>query len=275
METTIQSIEIISNPSAKYDAAGNSGIINIKLKKNKQSGTNGSITTGVGYGNAWRDNTSINLNHKEGSLNVFGTFSHSDNQHIHNIFLNRVTKDSLGKPTYFNQVTGMPQTNHNNSYSIGADYDMSSKNTIGFGASGYSNTEHDFNNDHTNIGSMPGVVDSSLTTNSNIKQNYRNIALNLNDRLKLDTNGQELSIDVDYSRFNNNTNAYYYTNYFLLDGSVEHAPMNLANQTPAVITIKTAKADYAKPLTKTIKAGSRCKIQQCKKPTTIYSPKRR
>ena len=53
---TISSIEIISNPSAKYDAAGNSGIINIKLKKNKQMGTNGSLTAGVGYGAYWKDN---------------------------------------------------------------------------------------------------------------------------------------------------------------------------------------------------------------------------
>jgi outer membrane receptor protein involved in Fe transport len=77
---TIQSIELISNPSAKYDAAGNSGIINIKLKKNRQVGTNGSITLGAGWGKYGKDNETFQLNHKQGKLNLFGTFSHNDNE---------------------------------------------------------------------------------------------------------------------------------------------------------------------------------------------------
>src|SRR5258708_1682140 len=72
--TTIQSIEIITNPSAKYDAAGNSGIINIKLKKNKRTGTNGSLTIGTGYGAYWKDNEKLQLNHKQADSNIFGSF---------------------------------------------------------------------------------------------------------------------------------------------------------------------------------------------------------
>jgi hypothetical protein len=189
---TIKSIEIITNPSAKYDAAGNSGIINIKLKKNSQSGTNGSITVGTAKGKYWRDNSSLNLNHKEGNLNVFGTFSRGDNKRNNNINIDRITRDSAGKPTYFNQFTAMPRVNHYNNYRIGADYDVSSKNTIGFVLSGYSNSEVDNNNGNTKIGANPNQVDSSLTTVSTINQTYKNIALNLNDRFKIDTSGQEL-----------------------------------------------------------------------------------
>lgn len=127
---TIKSIEIITNPSAKYDAAGNSGIINIKLKKNSQSGTNGSITVGVARGAFWRDNTSLNLNHKEGNLNVFGTFSRGDNKNTRDIAIDRITRDSTGKPTYFNQLTRMPHVYHYNNYRIGADYDVTSKTLL-------------------------------------------------------------------------------------------------------------------------------------------------
>src|SRR6185503_14221284 len=88
--TTIQSIEIITNPSAKYDAAGNSGIINIKLKKNRQTGTNGTLTLGAGYGAYGKDNENLSLNHKEGKLNVFGSFSHNDNKRIQNIGIKRI-----------------------------------------------------------------------------------------------------------------------------------------------------------------------------------------
>ena len=270
---TIKSIEIITNPSAKYDAAGNSGIINIKLKKNSQSGTNGSITAGVARSQFWRDNNSLNINHKSGNLNVFGTFSHGDNKRINNIYLDRITRDSIGKPTYFNQLTHMPQANHYNNYRIGADYDVSTKNVIGFVFSGYSNTEHDNNNGNTSIGAMPNQVDSSLTTLSTINQTYKNIALNLNDRLKIDTNGQELSVDLDYSKFNNNSVAQYNTTFFLPNGSIQHAPQLLRNQTPSLITIYTAKADYSKPLTKTIKFETGAKFSSVKTDNDLQAQK--
>lgn len=261
---TIKSIEIITNPSAKYDAAGNSGIINIKLKKNTQGGTNGSITAGVAKGQYWKDNTSLNLNHKEGNLNVFGTFSRGDNKRGHDLGINRVVTDDKGNPTYFTQQSAMPNANHYNNYRVGADYDLTPKHTIGFVVSGYSNTEKDNNNTSTLIGKQFGAADSSLHTTSVFNQSYKNIAVNLNDRLKIDTNGQELSFDLDYSKFNNNNEAQYITDYFLSDGSVQHPSQMLRNQTPAQITIYTAKVDYTKPLTKTIKLEAGAKFSDVK-----------
>ena len=261
---TIKSIEIITNPSAKYDAAGNSGIINIKLKKNSQSGTNGSITVGVAKASFWRDNTSLNLNHKEGNLNVFGTFSRGDNKNTRDIYIDRTTRDTAGKPTYFNQFTRMPHVYHYNNYRVGADYDVTSKNTIGFVVSGYSNSEVDNNDGNTKIGAVPNVVDSTLTTISTINQTYKNFAANLNDRFKIDTSGQELSVDLDYSKFKNNSIAQYDTHYFLADGTTQHAPQLLRNQTPSNITIYTGKADYTKPLSKTVKLETGVKFSSVK-----------
>ena len=208
---TIKSIEIITNPSAKYDAAGNSGIINIKWKKNTQSGTNGSITVGGAKSKYWRDNSSLNLNHKQGNLNVFTSLSRGDNKRGHDIGIDRIITDSLGNKTYFNQKSSLPSINHYNNYRLGADYDLTPKHTIGFVVSGYSNSEKDLNDNRTIIGKQFGVPDSSLRTTSDIRQTYKNFALNLNDRLKLDTSGQELSIDLDYSKFKNNSNAMYNT----------------------------------------------------------------
>ncbi len=261
---TIKSIEIITNPSAKYDAAGNSGIINIKLKKNTQSGTNGSITVGGAKSKYWRDNSSLNLNHKQGNLNVFTSLSRGDNKRGHDIGIDRIITDSLGNKTYFNQKSSLPSINHYNNYRLGADYDLTSKHTIGFVVSGYSNSEKDLNDNRTIIGKQFGVPDSSLRTTSDIRQTYKNFALNLNDRLKLDTSGQELSIDLDYSKFKNNSNAMYNTDYFLPDGSVQHAPQMLRNQTPSTISIYTGKADYTKPLTKTIKLEAGVKFSSVK-----------
>jgi iron complex outermembrane receptor protein len=262
--TTIQSIEIISNPSAKYDAAGNSGIINIILKKNKQVGTNGSITAGAGYGAYGKDNENLTLNHKEGNLNIFGSFSHNDSKRIQNIGIKRIIPDSTAAPTYFSQTSPIIDADHDNSYRLGADYDLSSKNTIGFVASGYFNGEQDNVDDRTYIGPSFNQVDSLLHTASGIHQTYHNIAFNLNDTYKLDTLGQELSADLDYSQFKNNSVAQYITDYYLPDGSIQHPESFLGNLTPSTIDIRTAKVDYTKPISKTLKFESGLKFSDVK-----------
>jgi iron complex outermembrane receptor protein len=258
--TTIQSIEIITNPSAKYDAAGNSGIINIKLKKNKQSGTNGSVTVGAGYGAYGKDNENLSLNHKEGNLNVFGSFSHNDNKRIQMIDINRIITGNNGNTTYFRQTSPIIQTDQNNSYRFGADYDLSSKNTIGFVVNGYFNGEDDNTNTHTFIGQNFTTADSSLHTVSNIHQTYHDIAFNLNDSYKIDTAGQQISADIDYSKFKNNSIAQYVTDFFLASGSVQHPQAFLGNITPSTIDIRTGKVDYTKPISKSLKLESGLKF---------------
>ncbi|MDB5125623.1 MAG: TonB-dependent receptor [Mucilaginibacter sp.] len=258
--TTIQSIEIITNPSAKYDAAGNSGIINIKLKKNKQTGTNGSVTVGAGYGAYGKDNENLSLNHKEGNLNIFGSFSHNDNKRIQTIGLNRIITDNKGNTTYFRQTSPIIQTDQNNSYRLGADYDISSKNTLGFVLNGYFNGEDDNTNTHTFIGQNFTSADSSLHTVSNIHQTYHDIAFNLNDSYKIDTAGQQISADLDYSKFQNSSIAQYVTDFFLANGSVQHPQAFLGNVTPSTIEIRTGKVDYTKPLSKSLKLESGLKF---------------
>lgn len=261
---TIQSIEIISNPSAKYDAAGNSGIINIKLKKNRQVGTNGSITLGAGYGKYGKDNETLMLNHKQGKLNLYGTFSHNDNKRSQDIGIMRTITDTAGHNTYFNQRTQMPEIHNNNSYRLGADYDISSKNTIGFVVSGYFDGENDNNDTRTYIGKSFTEADSSLHTVSLIHQTYHNIAANLYDTYKIDTAGQELDFDLDYSKFRNNTDAGYATDFFLPDGSVLRPSAFLGNITPSAIDIRTGKIDYSDPLTKSLKLESGVKYSDVK-----------
>jgi iron complex outermembrane receptor protein len=262
--STIQSIEIITNPSAKYDAAGNSGIINIKLKKNRQIGTNGSLSLGVVQGARFRDNTSLSLNHKQGNLNVFGTFSRGDAKRRNLLDIDRIV-DSADTRTFFKQNSSLINTVHYNNYRFGADYATSSKNTLGFVINGDYTNEYGNNESTTHIGTTPAADASYQNTGSYIKQTYRNFAANINDKLQLDTNGQELSIDLDYSKFRNGSDAKYDT-YFFNPGGVPtgQPPMLIRNQTPSTITIYTQKADYALPLTKSIKLETGVKLSSVK-----------
>ncbi|QKJ32163.1 TonB-dependent receptor [Mucilaginibacter mali] len=258
----IATIEIITNPSAKYDASGNSGIINIKLKKNRQVGTSGTFTTGAGYGAFWKDNESLSLNHKQGKLNVYTNISHNDEKRENNIGIRRVVQQSAGN-TYFNQDTRLISPNHYNNYRLGADYDLSKKNTIGFVVNGYTNWESDSSSSFTHIGKTIAATDSSLRSNSQSLQHYTNFAANLNDRWQIDTLGQELSVDLDYSRFNNHVDANYLNSVFFANGSLKQAEY-LRNQTPSTIDIRTAKADYTYPISKTLRFEAGAKFSNVK-----------
>jgi hypothetical protein len=255
---TIESIEIISNPSAKYDASGNSGIINIKLKKNSNSGTNGNVTLGAAMGYYFRSNESITLNHKEGALNVFGNFSHTDGQFNSLTQIDRVVTGPNGEKTYFHQGTSRPQIKHLNNYRIGADYDLSDKNTIGFMVNGYFHYAPYFTYTPTRIGSTPAAADSSQLTTSTIRQTFNDFAINLNDRYEI-TKGQVLSADLDYSKFSNNSNAQYQTDY-----SPFRPSTLLRNQTPSNIDIRAVKVDYTNSISKTMKLEAGVKFSDVK-----------
>lgn len=260
---TIQSIEIMSNPSAKYDASGSSGIINIKLKHNKQSGTNTSVSLGAAQGARFGDNSTIILSHKEGGGNVFGSFSHGDPSRVTDITLDR-TINNNSAPTYFDQQLHRQLNYHNNIYRLGADYETSRNNTLGFNISGYNNSSKSEINNNSQIQSVKGNPDSLVNTRSDAQNSYKNLALNLNDKLKIDTSGQELSTDFDYVKYNNNAFSQYTNSFFLADGSMQHPGQVLTNLTPSNIDIRTAKIDYVKPLNKTTKLETGLKYSNVK-----------
>ncbi|MBL7699154.1 MAG: TonB-dependent receptor plug domain-containing protein, partial [Chitinophagaceae bacterium] len=72
----LEQIEIMTNPPAKYDAGGNSGVINIKTKKNKLKGFNGSVSANIGQGRYNKMNENLSLNYRNNKFNLFGNFSH-------------------------------------------------------------------------------------------------------------------------------------------------------------------------------------------------------
>jgi hypothetical protein len=90
----IESFEIITNPSAKYEAAGNAGIINIRLKKNKSFGTNGSINAGWNIGTYAKYNSGISLNHRNKSINLFGNYNYNHGNNLNLFNLYRLSSDS-------------------------------------------------------------------------------------------------------------------------------------------------------------------------------------
>ncbi|MGF2412730.1 MAG: carboxypeptidase regulatory-like domain-containing protein, partial [Ferruginibacter sp.] len=132
----IEAIELITNPSAKYEAAGNAGIINIKLKKNKAFGTNGSVNAGYAIGIYSKYNGGLSLNNRNKKTNFFGNYNYNQgiNESIFNLY--RVLNLSTGD-TIFDQTNRMLMRNKfNHNYKVGADYYIDAKSTIGIVVNG-------------------------------------------------------------------------------------------------------------------------------------------
>lgn len=247
----IETIELITNPSAKYDAAGNSGIINIKTKKSNNVGTNGTMTAGTGYGDNYRSNAGLSLNHRNRDINLFGNYNFSSVDRGQDLSINREVSNS-NVMTYFGQQVNSLRKNDNNNFKAGLDFFLNKNNTLGFLVNGYSNSGSDLNNNITAIGRSFSQADSSVIAINNENSKYSNMAYNLNYKSILDTAGMELSLDLDYSRFNGD-NRTLYDNRFVNYNGTNKAPSLIRNSTPSLINIKALKADYTLPLNKTMK----------------------
>ncbi len=247
----IESIELITNPSSKYDASGNSGIINIKTKKNKNGGTNGSLTATASQGKNFRGSTGINLNHRTTKLNVFGNYNYGNFRNSSFLDIDRIANGSPN--TFFMQEGSTQRKRSNNNFKAGVDFFIDEKNTIGFLANGYLNSGNELTTNSTLIGKSFTQVDSSLMATSTQKENFKSLSYNLNYKSILDSAGSEISADLDYSRYNGKEVANYENDYLFANGT-RMRPLNIIrNSTPTQIDIKAAKVDYNVSLSKTVK----------------------
>ena len=240
----IEAIEMISNPSAKYDASGNAGIINIRLKKNKKFGTNGSTTLGFVQGVTPKGNASVNLNYRDKKVNLFSNVSGNIGDHQNTLNLYRTQKDTIYDEHSININDGKGVN-----VKAGADYFIDSKNTFGvMGRYSYDKSKWE-SSSNTNIYSGQAVADSfvkKLVATNNVPGHRTNTDFNLNYRFA-DTSGTEVNADVDYGSFRG-AGASYQPNYYY-GASSNVNPISVAiygNNTPTSIDIYTAKVDVEK-----------------------------
>ncbi|MEY4905597.1 MAG: hypothetical protein RLZZ292_3412, partial [Bacteroidota bacterium] len=129
--SSIESIEVMNNPSAKYDAEAEGGIINIQLKKNKESGTNGAFVLGTGYGARGRLNSSILLNHKAGKWNIGLGYDNRFAQRIRHGEGDRVNFN-IPEQYFLTQRRNDKRLEQTQNGRFNLDYAFNNKNTLGF-----------------------------------------------------------------------------------------------------------------------------------------------
>ncbi|HMG68954.1 MAG TPA: TonB-dependent receptor, partial [Chitinophagaceae bacterium] len=236
----IESIELITNPSAKYEAAGNAGIINIRLKKNKTFGANGSVNAGWNIGTYAKYNSGFALNYRNKKFNLFGNYNYNKNlnQNKFNLFRTSSVDSS------FDQRSIMLNKNESQGFKGGVDYYANSKNTFGVMVNGnFSNTDMS-NKSNTNIAYIPSkVIDRLLIANNTSDGHRNNMNFNANYRFA-DTSGHELNVDADYGFYNSKNNQYQPNDTYDATGTTLKEKEVYNTLTPSQIDIYSAKADY-------------------------------
>ncbi|HYM95048.1 MAG TPA: outer membrane beta-barrel family protein, partial [Chitinophagaceae bacterium] len=248
----LDQIEIMTNPPAKYDAAGNSGVINIKTKKNKQFGYSGSLTSGFTQGYYASFNEGANFNYRSGKVNIFSNLNYNSNHRASELYILRNFTDVNTKNllSVFDQQSSMVNQNQFYSSKVGMDYFASKKTTFGFVLTGYTNPNTWTGKTNTYIYNPTNILTSQTKTFTSNDEKWKNFSGNLNFRTVLDSAGQELSSDLDYIQYSSSSVQPLISSYYDNMGNLTKTPDTLMGNLPQNITIYSGKVDYTLPLKK-------------------------
>ncbi|UYQ94080.1 TonB-dependent receptor [Chitinophaga horti] len=248
---TVSQIEIITSPSARYDAAGSSGIINIKTKKGQLTGLNGTANANVGAGRYWFYGIGGSVNWRTKRFNAFGTVNYGDRQSYNTRELHRITGGA--QPTQFRQDVYQTNDFLNRSYKAGVDFFITPKQTIGVLTNASYNAFWRNAPSATKISNKGAAIDSILHTSVRANNRFSNTTYNLNYKLKPDTLGTEFTIDADYAHFHNNMRNNLADSMVQVSSSDVTQRSAISMRPYTYIDIYSIKSDLVLPLSKTIK----------------------
>jgi len=235
----IDAIEIITEPGARYEAEGNAGIINIRMKKDKSLGTNGSINAGYGYGVNHRYNGGLSLNHRNKKINAFGNINHSGGKRENWLDFYRQQNGLI-----FDSYTSNVNDIFSNNAKIGVDYFINKHSTIGFLVNGSLNKRDWEANTITDIFAQGASEPESILTADSYNEGKRNnYNTNLNYQWKGDK-GNTFSVDIDYANFNNSSYNYQPNHLQLALDNSEITKNIYEGNDSTLINIYAAKVDY-------------------------------
>ena len=235
--TSIKSVELITNPSAKYNPEGMSGIINIVLHKNANIGFNGSVNAGATFAERNSYNGSLDMNLRKGKVNVFANIGLNANAGTNEGNIFREDNNS-------NQYFDMENDGDSQLYKFGLDYYINDKNTLSvysiqnyFDGTFSANTEVIYNN-----GDFDNILQDFTPESSN-----KSITYNLNYKIEFDQPEHNLEFEVDYSDNENEEDAFY-ENYTGNNPVVTYSEFVKRERDATTVNL-----DYVNPLTENAK----------------------
>ncbi|HYO21878.1 MAG TPA: outer membrane beta-barrel protein, partial [Flavisolibacter sp.] len=241
----VSQIELMDNPPAKYDAAGNAGIINIKTKKNTQRGFNGTLTTAYGQGYYPKSNNNFSLNYRSGKWNLFANYSLNYAGYFSRIYALRTyfEKNSTNIISLLEQPSFLQGRLTSHNLRTGFDYAINNNTSIGVALSGLSFNRKGGSNNPAYWMKANRQIDSVIHTISNNSTAWDNAGGSFNFKHTFRPNS-ELTADVDVLRYRIQSNQFFENNSVFPRNYTEAFRADI----PTAIRIITAKADYAEQI---------------------------
>ena len=249
----LSQIEIMTNPSAKYDAAGNAGVINIKTKKSITQGFNGSVTLNYGQGVYAKTNNSIMLNYRTSKINTFLNYGYSINKGFMDFDIQRNFFGTTGiKISELDQQSNRINQTQNNNLKLGLDYFINKQTTLGIVTTGFlaPQKQDGFTTSYLKDGNEN--INSIEKTIRTVDNTWKNGAVNINFHSSFDSRKEDITANFDYLHYDfsgnqNITGLTYNPNQTL------QASNYLKNLLPLTIDIYSGRLDYSHSLNNGIK----------------------
>ena len=244
--SAVKNIEIITNPSAKYDATGNAGIINIVLKKSVLEGLNGSVYTSVGRGRKNRMNTGMNINYNHKGWSVFADYSYTFRGEEERKTFDQDFFDAsslLTRQTVQHYKTSEPLTSNN--FKWGTDYQFNAKTSIGilFDAKigRYENKSKGISDVYIPVSTLY----SSIATDNYNDEHWYDYTYSVHGTHQFAEEGTRLDFDIEYeqSKFRSLQTQLQETRVATAD-----AYPNRRGKIPSTLRVFNGKLDFTIPL---------------------------
>ncbi|RYZ31170.1 MAG: hypothetical protein EOO10_00040 [Chitinophagaceae bacterium] len=241
----ISQVELMDSPPAKYDAAGNAGIINIKTKKNTQQGFNGSVTAAYTQGYYPKTSNNLSLNYQSGKWNIFANYTFGVNNYFTRIYALRTyfKNDGVTVQSLLEQPSFLKGTLTSHNIKTGVDYNISPNTSVGITLTGL-NFDRDGSSNNPALWMKPNrMVDSLVKTTTSNQTNWDNLGTAFHFRHNF-TPKREFSADFDVIGYRLATNQFFENTSIIPGNYTEASKANI----PSEINILSTKADYSEQM---------------------------
>ncbi|MBC7887488.1 MAG: TonB-dependent receptor [Ferruginibacter sp.] len=241
--TSVDRIELITTPPAKYDAGGNAGYINIVMADNPNEGFNGNYSLSMGVGNGTEPKAGVNFNYRKKNLNLYGAYNYTRLAQLQTFESYRKVNNQGGEDE-ISIISNRDPYQENHGARLGIDYKLSKKTVLGALISGYDN-----NWVMKAVNYSDAIHNNVPDTNINIVNNeinrWKNAMANLNLSHTINE-GTEFTINTDYLYYNNKNPTDYLNTYYKSANNL--FTENTTSGKKTVIKIWVSQFDFSKKM---------------------------
>ncbi|UYQ91836.1 TonB-dependent receptor [Chitinophaga horti] len=240
--SSVDKIELMSNPSTRYDAQG-AAIINIKMNKPKDMGVNGTTTLGVTQGRYTRGNAGFTLNYRKKKVNLYGGYDHLYTRQFVETKSNRYFEDDYlirdGDFARERKNTGNAR--------IGMDYDINKTTSLGVLVKGTLSDRYRTSDNRTKLGFPGQPIDSGTQQRATGDQDILNPSVNVFFKTGSEKKKNELTINIDYFNYNKDWDDHFSSQRMNGSDVKVGTPINIRNNSDSRIYLYAMSADFVQP----------------------------